>query len=409
MEITELIERSIQLLKESKYTSSRIYTYKWLWSRGIIPFMESNGIKDYNEDVGKRFMLTCHDRNELTFYHRDLIKSADVLTNVLLYGRIGGRMNFYNPYPLEGEIGFAAKQYLDYKEDLKIKERTLKTIRKRLSNFVEFLDEQGIFSLCCITEPIILDYISRREYRQLEYVTTLRGFLKFLFKKKLISNDWSYIIKTLGKKFKHVRLPSFYSPEEVKMLESSISRSSNVGKRNYAMVMLCSHLGLRVSDVANLEFGNIDWENNTLNIIQYKTGNPLSLPLLPEVGNAIIDYLQYGRKKSETNKIFISLRPPYKDMTPGAVHSAIAGAFSRSGIDINRRHHGAHALRFSLAQRMLDRSIPIPIISETLGHQNIDMTSTYTRIDLTHIRQCVLDVPPISDDFYMQKGGCFYE
>lgn len=96
-------------------------------------------------------------------------------------------------------------------------------------------------------------------------------------------------------------------------------------------------------------------------------------------------------------------------MTPEAVHSAIALEFSRSGIDINGRHHGAHSLRFSLAQRMLDKSIPIPIISETLGHQNIDMTSTYTRIDITHLRQCVLEVPPIPDDFYMQKGGCFYE
>lgn len=409
MEILELIERSVQLLKESQYTSSRIYTYKWLWSKGIIPFMESNNIKDYTEDVGKRFMLTCHDGSELTFHHRDLVKSADVLTNVLLHNHIGGRMKILSPYPLEGEIGFAAIQYLDYKKDLKFKERTLKTIRKRLSNFVEFLDGQNIFSLREITEAIVLDYISMREYRQIEYVTVLRGFFKYLFKKGLTSNDWSCIIKTLGKKFKHVRLPSFYSPEEIKMLETSILRSSNVGKRNYAMVMLCSRLGLRVSDVANLEFENIDWENNTLSLIQYKTGTLLSLPLLPEVGNAIIDYLQYGRKKSDSNKIFLSLRPPYKGMTPEAVHSAIALEFSRSGIDINGRHHGAHSLRFSLAQRMLDKSIPIPIISETLGHQNIDMTSTYTRIDITHLRQCVLEVPPIPDDFYMQKGGCFYE
>ena len=66
-------------------------------------------------------------------------------------------------------------------------------------------------------------------------------------------------------------------------------------------------------------------------------------------------------------------------------------------------------LRFSLAQRMLDRSTPIPIISETLGHQEVDMTRAYVRIDFTHIRQCVLDVPEVSDDFYLQKGGCFYD
>jgi site-specific recombinase XerC len=93
----------------------------------------------------------------------------------------------------------------------------------------------------------------------------------------------------------------------------------------------------------------------------------------------------------------------------GAVHAAIAVAFADSGVKIEGRHHGGHALRFSLAQRMLDKSTPIPVISETLGHQETDMTRSYVRIDFTHLRQCVLDVPNVSDEFYMQKGGCFYE
>ena len=175
------------------------------------------------------------------------------------------------------------------------------------------------------------------------------------------------------------------------------------------MVLLCSRLGMRVSDVANLEFGNIDWESNTINIIQYKTGNPLSLRLLPDVGNAIVVYLQYGRKQSSCNKVFLSLRPPYDGMTPASVHGAITVAFAESGVKTEGRHHGGHALRFSLAQRMLDKSIPIPIISETLGHHEVDMTRTYVRIDFSHLRSCVLDVPDVPDSFYTQKGGCFYE
>lgn len=409
MDIKKLIEHVVQLLKDARYTSSRIYTYRWLWSKGIIPFMESQGLDDYTESVGKEFMLTCHDGSELTFHHRDLVKSVDVLTNALLHNSIGGRMRFSNPYPLEGEIGNAAILFIDQQKKLRRKEKSIRPYRKRLSNFIEYLHGMGISYLHEITEEAILDYVTNHEYRQLEYVRTVKRFLAFVFEHKLTSKDWSYTVRALGNKFKHIRIPSFYIPEEIRQLENSISLKSNVGKRNYAMVMLCSRLGLRVSDVANLEFDNIDWEANSINIIQYKTGNPLSLPLLPEVGNAIIDYLQYARKESESNKIFTSLRPPYGDMTPGSVHSAIAVAFHDSGIDIEKRHHGGHALRFSLAQRMLDRSIPIPIISETLGHQEVDMTRTYVRIDFTHMRQCVLDVSEVSDDFYMQKGGCFYE
>ena len=58
---------------------------------------------------------------------------------------------------------------------------------------------------------------------------------------------------------------------------------------------------------------------------------------------------------------------------------------------------------------MLDISTPIPVISETLGHQEIDMTRTYVRIDMSHLLNCTLEVPDVSDDFYMQKGGCFYD
>ena len=99
----------------------------------------------------------------------------------------------------------------------------------------------------------------------------------------------------------------------------------------------------------------------------------------------------------------------WRALTPGAVHLAIATAFRDSGIEHKERHHGGHALRFSLAQRMLDKSTPIPVISETLGHTETDMTRTYVRIDLAHMMNCTLNVPKIRDDFYMQRGGWFYE
>jgi site-specific recombinase XerC len=96
-------------------------------------------------------------------------------------------------------------------------------------------------------------------------------------------------------------------------------------------------------------------------------------------------------------------------MNPGSVHSAIAIAFRESGVNFGDRHHGGHALRFSLAQRMLDKSIPIPVISETLGHTEVNTTRTYVRIDLTHMMRCVLEVPETSDAFYTQRGGWLYD
>lgn len=410
MEIQKLIKRANQLLAEARYTSSRIYTYNWLWKKGILSYMNAESLVDFDEKVGKECMLSFHDGGTVTFSHRDLIKSIDVLTNVFLNDNLGNRMRTPAQYPFRGEIGSAAEDYFGALKAHGLSEKkTIRSYKRIVSNFVEYLLENGINLISGIIEDCIVKFIESRQYRQKEYMETIRRFLNYLYKERLIAKDYSYVLRSLGKNVKHVKTPSFYSPDEIRQLEESISRTSNVGKRDYAMVALCSRLGLRVSDVANLSFKDINWENNSINIIQYKTGNPLTLPLLPIVGNAIIDYLKNARPKSTSSKIFLSCRPPYGEMNPGSVHSAIAVAFRESGVDSGDRHHGGHALRFSLAQRMLDKSTPIPVISETLGHTEVDTTMTYIRIDLTHMMGCVLDVPETSDAFYTQGGGWFYD
>jgi integrase len=410
MEIQKVIERANQLLTEARYTKSRIYTYNWLWKKGIHSYMNSKRLVDFDEKVGKACTLCFHDGGTVTFYHRDLIKSIDVLVNVFLNDNLGKRMRTPVQYPFRGEIGSAAQ---DYFESLKARgvseKKTIPSYKKMASNFVEYLHENGVCSISGIIEEHIVKFIESRHHRQKEYIGTTRRFLNYLYKEHLITKDYSYVLRSIGKNIKHIKTPSFYSPDEIRRLEESISRTSNVGKRDYAMVTLCSRLGLRVSDVANLSFKDIDWENNSINIIQYKTGNPLTLPLLSIVGNSIIDYLKNARPKSTSSRIFLSCRPPYGEMNPGSVHSAIAVAFSNSGVDYGDRHHGGHALRFSLAQRMLDKSTPIPIISETLGHTELDTTRTYVRIDLVHMMGCVLEVPDTSDVFYTQRGGWFYD
>lgn len=372
--------------------------------------MSSKDLVDYDENVGNEYVLTCHDGFSVTFHHRDLIKSIDVLTSVLLNNNLGGRMHCAVQYPLRGDIGEAANQYLDFLRSLRLNEkRTLQYYKKRISNFIEYLFEMGIDNRSGITEEAIVKYIESREHQQKEYIDTTRRFLSFLFHKNIIEKDYSYMLKSLGKRILHVKAPSFYAPNEVQKIETSISRSSNVGKRNYAMVLLCSRLGLRVSDVANLSFSDINWDNNKITLVQYKTGKPLTLPLLPIVGNAIIDYLRYARPKSMSDKVFLSCRPPYIALNGAAVHAAIVVAFKSSGIEFGDRHHGGHALRFSLAQRMLDKSTPISIISETLGHSEVNTTRTYIRIDLSHMLECVLDVLESNNCFYTQKGGLFYD
>ena len=190
---------------------------------------------------------------------------------------------------------------------------------------------------------------------------------------------------------------------------ASVERSSSVGKRDYAVILLAARLGLRSADIAALRFDNLQWEQNKICLTQQKNGKELELPLLAEIGNAIIDYLKYSRISSTEPFVFLTVRSPIIPVTAICVECIVQRTFAKSGISIQGRRHGPHSLRHSLATRLLERQTLLPVITEVLGHENTESTKFHLRVDLTSMRSCVLDVPEVQTSFYHQKGGFFYE
>ena len=80
-----------------------------------------------------------------------------------------------------------------------------------------------------------------------------------------------------------------------------------------------------------------------------------------------------------------------------------------SGVDTKNRKKGAHALRHSLATNMLQNDITMPVISSILGHSTTESTKTYLAVDIKHLLECALVVPPVDKNFYIQKGGILYD
>ena len=172
--------------------------------------------------------------------------------------------------------------------------------------------------------------------------------------------------------------------------------------------MLASRLGLRGSDIVNLNLNNLDWENNVIRLTQQKTGQEVILPLLTEVGNALAEYLRYVRPQSNIKTVFLSLSPPIRPLSIGTFRCILVEYFREAGVKFQEKHHGPHSLRHSLASRMLENGISMPVISEALGHSTTETTLSYLKIDINALLRCSLSVPPVSDDFYNQKGGVLY-
>jgi integrase len=171
-------------------------------------------------------------------------------------------------------------------------------------------------------------------------------------------------------------------------------------------VLITARLGLRATDVCCLTFENIQWEQSLIVLNQKKTGERIELPLLSEIGEAIIDYLKYGRPESDLPYIFLHVNHPYDRLNSSTLHSIVSLYLRRAGIHYEEeRRHGPHALRHSLAGVLLAKKTPIPVISEVLGHRSTESTRFYLRIDLNSLRQCALEVPPVSPAFYEGRAG----
>lgn len=223
---------------------------------------------------------------------------------------------------------------------------------------------------------------------------TLRAvklFLEYSFKNGFYDMDTYKRIPCIHYN-KNSTLPSVYTAEEVSKTFAEIDLGNPGGKRDYAIILLIARLGLRASDVANLRFENINWETNKISFYQVKTKKQIELPLLKDVGESIIEYMKYGRPTCNSDHIFVRHRAPIHEFTASAVGSTVHRHLLKAGIKTEGRHHGAHALRHSLAGRLLENRIPLPVISEILGHSSTETTMAYLRVDLEQLRNCALEV-----------------
>jgi site-specific recombinase XerD len=372
--------------------------------------MKTNNIVHYNGSIGLEYLnqvLGTLEYKLLSRWDRSRIRAITALSDFSETGSIRVRKNKRPPIVLEGPIGdIMADHVLHSKNLYSLATKTVRSYQLYLSVFLRYLNESKISSPEEFNPALLTAFTkSLTDYsvitRHLIILKT-NQFLKYLHDHQLTSIDYSRILPKANY-VRQPRLPSFFSSQEIQQLLNSIDRANSNGKRDYAMILLVVMLGLRCSDVSNLKFGNIIWERQQIILHQKKTRQPLELPLLPDVGDAIIDYLKYGRPQSSLPYIFLRQVPPYQNMDDNVLHAMLKKYLNRAGIKYDERRHGPHALRHSLAVQLLSKATPLPVISGVLGHATSGTTMNYLRVDITSLRKCALEVDPIITN--QIKGG----
>jgi Site-specific recombinase XerD len=186
-------------------------------------------------------------------------------------------------------------------------------------------------------------------------------------------------------------IPRAISADAVRKLLARVSRRTAMGRRDYAILLLLARLGLRASEVAFLDLDDIDWTAGRL-IVYGKSGRRTMLPLPTEVGEAIVAYLQHGRPRSTSRRVFLRAKAPIRGfLGPSAIGSIVRHALMRAGIEAPTK--GAHQFRHALATQMLRHGASLTEIGELLGHRSPETTKIYAKVDLEALRTVALPWP----------------
>lgn len=374
----------------------------------VIQFMDDKSIDNYTPEVGRAFLEEYCTRPKVTAYGFGLMKNLISILDEICKGGVAGIRRSQVCHSLYGKLAPIAEDYLLYlKTELRLSEMTIKRYRYYLSHFTQKMSMQSL-SWNELTFNHIVEFLSSVKNTNAQVYACVKNVIHYAFTRGCMSQDLSMYLKSV-KPHRKESLPSCYDPEDVLRVENAIDRRSNIGKRDYAMVLLASRLGLRSSDIRMLEFKDIDWDNNEIKIVQYKTKRHITLPLLADVGDAIIDYVKYARPTCSQKKVFLTFSHPYKPCESSTVSTIVKRYFIESGVDHKGKHTGAHALRHSLATAMLGNGTTLPVISGVLGHETSESTMYYLGVDVSSLLKCALDVPPVDESFYRQKGGILYE
>ena len=379
-------------LVDKGYARSTIAHYEAAWKR-LMSWCEDEGIGGYDHDVERRFIEEVVMANAGATRCLGLDKSRVLL--LLSIDETGeppdreARRRFVVP------AGFDAA-YLAYAAELEERGLRASTREGYLCGARNFCEG------CGATRPEQLDARSIGVFAEAvshcapqtrsAKLYVARDFTRFLARVGACGPEVAAAVPHIPG-HKHSTVPSAYSTAEVSTMLESFPRSLRP-RRDRAMMLLASVLGMRAGDIKALRLSDIDWRAKTVSFVQRKT-QVTNAPRMPEeVWLAVADYIRCERPDVDGDRVFVTACAPYHATgPPHASRGTVTRAFADAGVETAGKHHGMHSLRHSAASNMLSGGTPYPTISSVLGHSSANVTKRYLSIDVESLRPLALEVP----------------
>jgi len=229
------------------------------------------------------------------------------------------------------------------------------------------------------------------DYTRSSTISYIRSFLRFLQWSGLNDRDLDrFVPRTPCWRMAH--LPARLAWEDIRRAIDAIDITSPVGVRDRALMLLLATTGLRNKEVRCLEHQDIRWRAGEVLVRRTKARRDRVVPLLPEAGAALADYMLHARPKISIPRVFMSHVPPVRPLDYSSTVAAIVRRrLEQAGFRLSQA--GAHLLRHSLATQLVGQKRPIKEVADLLGHQNIDTTAIYVKVALPQLVSVALPFP----------------
>lgn len=232
--------------------------------------------------------------------------------------------------------------------------------------------------------------INRPSVHMQQLCTGLRAFLRYLCFCGHTTCDLSKCVPRIAR-WRLATLPRFLSAEQLGRLLRGCRRKTPGGRRDYAILLLLSRLGLRAEEMRRLMLDDIHWQRGELTV-RGKCRGPEPMPLPQDVGEALAAYLTHGRPASGSRNVFVQLMPPHGIYaSSNSFGRIVRRAMHRAGVDSPSK--GTHIFRHTLATEMLRGGASLREIGQLLRHRDEDTTRLYAKVDLVRLRTLALPWP----------------
>lgn len=392
-----LVSRLRELLESEHYSRTTLKDMDFILN-AFTAYMAENALEEYTPEIGEKLVKYCECDLQVC---ASRVVRARVIVRKLnrLFMGLDGREALWSSrsvaVDLPEQLRALLSRYIARCQDNGNGETTLLYKRWICCRFLKLLSDYG-----CETTGDFSDKAIQAAFLHLGYARyweRIGPFLRFLFQEGLTTQNYANMLHYRKKNTPH---PTVYSQAEVVAVENSISCTSPVGVRNYAIILLLSRYGIRSRDIAALTFENLDFRNNRIHFVQQKTGDLWEGELFPEVKAALQDYIVNCRPSIEgCSNIFLTAMIPHIPLDTFAINTMVGAVFKRANIPLSGRRHGSRAFRSSIASNMINDSVPTEIVRRVLGHGTQYALKYYAKIDIEGMKACPLPVPAPSGAF----------